>query len=91
MRPKRKADLLAGAHYLIDHLPYSQVPALAKRHKVEQKNSTSTQELVAKQVGTYDEAELCKLLLEITCWIRHISDPQPTATTFSWTLPNLTE
>jgi hypothetical protein len=39
---------------------------LAKRHKVEaKKDSATAQELLAKQVGTYDEAELCKLLLEI--------------------------
>jgi hypothetical protein len=65
--PLKKADLLAVAHYLIGHLSYSQVPALAKRHKVEaKKNSASAQELLAKQVGRYDEAELCKLLLEIS-------------------------
>jgi len=58
---------LAVAHYLIGHLSYSQLPALAKRHKVEaKKDSASAQELLAKQVGTYDEAELCKLLLEIS-------------------------
>ena len=65
--PLKKADLLAVAHYLIGHLSYSQVPALAKRHKVEaKKDSASAQELLAKQVGTYDESELCKLLLEIS-------------------------
>jgi ParB family chromosome partitioning protein len=65
--PLKKADLLAVAHYLIGHLSYSQVPALAKRHKVEaKKDSTSAQELLAKEVGTYDESELCKLLLEIS-------------------------
>jgi len=65
--PLKKADLLAVAHYLIGHLSYSQVPALAKRHKVEvKKDSASAQELLDKQVGTYDEAELCKLLLEIS-------------------------
>jgi hypothetical protein len=59
--------LLAVAHYLICHLSYSQVPALAKRHKVEpKKDSASAQELLAKQVGKYEEAELCKLLLEIS-------------------------
>ncbi len=59
--------MLAVAHYLIGHLSYSQVPALAKRHKVEaKKDSASAQELLAKQVGSYDEAELCKLLLEIS-------------------------
>jgi hypothetical protein len=65
--PLKKTDLLAIAHYLAGHLSYSQVPALAKRHKVEvKKDSASAQELLAKQVGTYDEAELCKLLLEIS-------------------------
>ncbi len=64
--PLKKADLLAIAHYLIGHLSYSQVPALAKRHKVEaKKDSASAQELLTKQVTTYDEAELCKLVLEI--------------------------
>ena len=65
--PLKKADLLAVGHYLIGHLSYSQVPALAKRHKVEaKKDSASAQELLAKQVSKYDEAELCKLLLEIS-------------------------
>ena len=65
--PLKKADLMTVAHYLIGHLSYNQVPALAKRHKVEaKKDSTSAQELLAKQVGTYDETELCKLLLEIS-------------------------
>jgi ParB family transcriptional regulator, chromosome partitioning protein len=65
--PLKKADLLAVTHYLIGHLSYSQVPALAKRHKVEaKKDSSSAQELLAKQVGKYEEAELCKLLLEIS-------------------------
>jgi ParB family chromosome partitioning protein len=65
--PLKKADLLAVAHYLIGHLSYSQVPVVAKRHKVEaKKDSASAPELLAKQVGTYDEAELCKLLLEIS-------------------------
>ena len=59
--------MLAVAHYLIGHLSYSQVPALAKRHKVEaKKDSASAQELLAKQVSAYDESELCKLLLEIS-------------------------
>jgi ParB family chromosome partitioning protein len=65
--PLKKADLLAVADYLIGHLSYSQVPALAKRHKVEaKKDSATAQELLAKQVSKYDESELCKLLLEIS-------------------------
>ena len=65
--PLKKADLLAVAHYLIGHLSYSQVPALAKRHKVEATRARKPpQELLAKQVGTYDEAALCRLLLEIS-------------------------
>jgi hypothetical protein len=40
---------------------------LAKRHKVEaKKDSASAQELLAKHVSKYDDAELCKLLLEIS-------------------------
>jgi ParB family chromosome partitioning protein len=65
--PLKKADLLTVSHYLIGHLSYSQVPTLAKRHKVEaKKDSPSAQELLAKQLGTYDESDLCKLLLEIS-------------------------
>src|SRR5450631_2865867 len=65
--PLKKADLLAVAHYMIGHLSYNQVPALAKRHKVEAKKDTaSAQELLVTQVSKYDESELCKLLLEIS-------------------------
>jgi ParB family chromosome partitioning protein len=65
--PLKKADLQTVAHYLIGHLSYSQVPALAKRHKVEtKKDSESAHELLANQVSKYDESELCKLLLEIS-------------------------
>jgi hypothetical protein len=39
----------------------------ATRHKIEAKrDSASAQELLVKQVGTYDESELCKLLLEMS-------------------------
>jgi ParB family chromosome partitioning protein len=65
--PLKKSDLLEVAHYLLGHLSYSQVPALAKRHKVEvKKDSAPAQELLAKQVSKYEESELCKLLLEIS-------------------------
>ena len=65
--PLKKADLLTVADYLIGHLSYSQIPTLAKRHKAEaKKDSASAQELLAKQVSKYDDAELCKLLLEIS-------------------------
>ena len=46
---------------------YSQVPALAKWHKLDtKKDFASAQELLTKQVGSYDHADLCKLLLEIS-------------------------
>ena len=65
--PLKKADLLTVAHYLIVHLSNTPVAVLAKRHKVEAKTvSASAQELLAKQAGSYDEIELCKLLLEIS-------------------------
>jgi ParB family chromosome partitioning protein len=65
--PLKKADLLTVAHYFIGQLPHSQVPILAKRHKIEdKKNSHSPHELLAKRVSTYDEAALCRILLEIS-------------------------
>src|SRR5207244_2552264 len=65
--PLKKADLLIVAYYLIGHLPHSQVPILAKRHKIENdKKSNSPQELLAKRVTTYDEAALFRILLEIS-------------------------
>jgi ParB family chromosome partitioning protein len=65
--PLKKADLLIVVHHVIGQLPYNQVPTLAKRHKVEEGKSTKTpQELLAKRVGTYDEAALCRILLEIS-------------------------
>jgi hypothetical protein len=65
--PLKKADLLTVVHHVIGQLPYNQVPTLAKRHKVEEGKSTKTpQELLAKRVTTYDEAALCRILLEIS-------------------------
>ena len=65
--PLKKADLLTVVHHVIGQLPYNQVPTLAKRHKVEEGKSTKTpQELLAKRVSTYDEAALCRILLEIS-------------------------
>jgi len=59
--------LLTVASYLIGQLPHSQVPILAKRHKIEdKKNPHSPHELLAKRVSTYDEAALCRILLEIS-------------------------
>jgi hypothetical protein len=90
--PLKKADLQAIAQYLVACLSYNQVPALAKRHKVEvKKDSDSAQELLAKQVPTYDESELGKLLFEISLLDLGISDSLQAATTFSWTPPNATE
>src|SRR5262249_9685320 len=63
--PLKKADAQVIAQYLIVHLSYNEAPALAKRHKIEAKNSDSAHELLMKQVSGYDEAALCKLLLEI--------------------------
>src|SRR5437016_2324000 len=65
--PLKKGDLLTVASYLIGQLPHNQVPILAKRHKIEdKKNSHSPHELLAKRVTTYDEAALCRILLEIS-------------------------
>lgn len=65
--PLKKADLLILAQYNIASLSYSQHPALAKRHKVENtKTSKSPQEVLAKKVSTYDDSELSRFLLEIS-------------------------
>jgi hypothetical protein len=65
--PLKKADLLTVVHHVIGQLPYNQVPTLAKRHKVEEGKGTKTpQEVLAKRVATYDEAALCRILLEVS-------------------------
>jgi len=65
--PLKKADLLALAQYAVGQLSYNQVPALAKRHKVGTDNATKPpQEVLIKKIGTYDEAALSRLLLEIS-------------------------
>ena len=63
--PLKKADLLTVAEHMIRGLSHSQIPVLAKRHKVEDSASASAQELLAKQVSKCDEAEISKLLFEI--------------------------
>jgi ParB family chromosome partitioning protein len=73
--PLKKADLLTLAQYTIANLSYNQVPALAKRHKVETAKTTkSPQEVLMKRVGTYDEAELSQtwrfLLSELDVWMK---------------------
>lgn len=66
-RPLKKADLLMLAQYTIANLSYNQVPALAKRHKVETTKTTkSPQEVLMKKVSTYDEDALSRLLLELS-------------------------
>jgi len=65
--PLKKADLLTLAQYTIANLSYNQVPALAKRHKIETAKTTkSPQEVLMKKVNTYDESELSRLLLELS-------------------------
>jgi ParB family chromosome partitioning protein len=65
--PLKKADLLQVAQYVLAHLPNAQVQALAKRHKVEaDKSNPSIESLLAKRIASYDEAGLCRTLLEIS-------------------------
>jgi ParB family chromosome partitioning protein len=64
--PLKKADLLAVAQYLIEHLPYNQTPQLARRHKVEMEKDGSSEQSLLKRVHSYDEAALCRLLLEVS-------------------------
>ncbi|MCU1305255.1 MAG: parB-like partition protein [Candidatus Sulfotelmatobacter sp.] len=65
--PLKKTDLLTLAQYTIANLSYNQVPALAKRHKVDTAKTTKLpQEVLTKKVSTYDEAALSRLLVEIS-------------------------
>ena len=64
--PLKKADLQIVAQYLVAHLSYNQVPALAKRHKVEVKKTPIPRTNCWQSRSAYDESELCKLLLEIS-------------------------
>ncbi len=65
--PLKKTDLLQVAQYVLAHLPDAQVQTLAKRHKVEgDKSSTSLESLLAKRLASYDEAGLCRVLLEVS-------------------------
>src|SRR5262249_20113264 len=65
--PLKKADLLLLAQYSVGQLSHHQAPVLAKRHKIEiAKSSKSPQELLFKKAATFDDAELCRLLLEVS-------------------------
>lgn len=65
--PLKKADLVLIAQYVLAKLPYSQAQTLAKRHKVEaDKSNASVESLLAKRFASYDEAGLCRTLLEIS-------------------------
>ena len=65
--PPKKGELLAIAEHVIHGVPHSQIPALAKRHKIDSESLTvSGQEARSKQAGKSDEAELSKQLLEIS-------------------------
>ena len=50
--PLKKSDLLTVADYLIGHLSYSQVPTLAKRHKVKAKKDSAAQQQSSLQMQT---------------------------------------
>jgi len=65
--PFKKSELLQVAQYLVVHLPYTQVQTMAKRHKIEaDKSNVSLETLLSRRIASYDEAGLCRTLLEIT-------------------------
>jgi ParB family transcriptional regulator, chromosome partitioning protein len=65
--PLKKSELVQVAQYLVAHLPNAQVQTLAKRHRVEAgKSSASLESLLAKHISSYDEAGLCRTLLEVS-------------------------
>ena len=63
--PLKKADLFVITESLIEYLPHNQALLLAKRHRIESKQeSDSVQEQLTKQTSRWDEAGLCRFLLE---------------------------
>ena len=79
--PLKKADLLAVAHYLIGHLSYSQVPALAKRHKVEAKKTLRRRKSFWPRKSAHmTRPNSASCFWKSACWIRLISDPPQAAT-----------
>jgi hypothetical protein len=90
--PLKKADLQAIAQYLVARLSYNQVPALAKRHKVEvKKDSDSRKNCWQSRSARMMNPNSASCFSKSPCWIRRISDSLQAATTFSWTPPNATE
>ena len=90
--PLKKADLLTVADYLIGHLSYSQVPALAKRHRVEAKKTLRPRRSFwPSKSANMTSPNSASCFWKSACWIRLINVPPPAATTFSWTPPNATE
>ncbi len=64
--PLKKADLLTIAQHNISHLQYNQATQLAKRHKVDVEKEASPEKQLNKRAALYDEAALCRLLLEVS-------------------------
>jgi len=64
--PLKKADLLTIAQHNISHLQYNQATQLAKRHKVDVEKEASPEKQLNKRAALYDEAALCRRLLEVS-------------------------
>ena len=65
--PLKRGDLLVIAQYLIRCLPFTQEARMAKRHRLDTGNGVvSGKPGLLKQAAALDEAELSKLLLEIS-------------------------
>ena len=63
--PSKKADLLVVAGALIEYLPHNQALLLAKRRRIEPNSeSNSIQQQLMKQASRWDEAALCRFILE---------------------------
>src|SRR6185437_15234741 len=63
--PLKKTDLLLITESLVEHLPHNQILLLAKRHRIEPNSESDlVQEQMMKQARRWDEATLCRFLLE---------------------------
>ena len=81
--PLKKADLQVIAQYLVTHLSYNQVPALAKRHKRSRRTPIPRTKCWQSRSTRMTRTDFASCFWKSPYWIRLISDPQPTATTFS--------
>jgi ParB family chromosome partitioning protein len=65
--PLKKADVLLLVRFIVSRLQFAQVLQIAKRHRIEVDANTGAPERdLLKHVSRFEEAELCRFLLELS-------------------------